>query len=72
MKRLSFLLLVLVAAAVAWAWPRDEFIASPSPVANIAHGAYLARAGDCIGCHTARGGVAYAGGRALATPFGTL
>ncbi len=72
MKRWSLLLAVLAAAAVAWFWPRDQFIASPSPVASIAHGAYLARAGDCMGCHTARGGSPYAGGRALATPFGTL
>jgi mono/diheme cytochrome c family protein len=78
MRRWSFLLAVLVIAVVAWRWPRDQFIASNSPAdwapttANIARGAYLARAGDCIGCHTARGGVAYAGGRALATPFGTL
>jgi len=35
-------------------------------------GAYLARAGDCMACHTVRGGKAYAGGRAIATPFGTL
>ncbi|HET6631960.1 MAG TPA: cytochrome c [Rhodanobacteraceae bacterium] len=35
-------------------------------------GRYLARAGDCIGCHTAQGGRDYAGGRAIPTPFGTL
>ena len=78
MKRWLLLLLIVVIAAVAWRWPRDQFIASRSPAdwapttANIARGAYLARAGDCIGCHTVRGGVSYAGGRALATPFGTL
>jgi len=38
----------------------------------IKRGAYLARAGDCIACHTVRGGQAYAGGYALPTPFGTL
>ncbi|HEU4854831.1 MAG TPA: cytochrome c [Nitrosospira sp.] len=37
-----------------------------------ARGAYLARAGNCIGCHTVQGGRAYAGGRKLATPFGTF
>jgi mono/diheme cytochrome c family protein len=72
------LLLALAAAAIALAWPREEFIASSSTAdhaatpANIARGAYLARAGDCMACHTARGGVPYAGGRALDTPFGRL
>src|SRR4029079_6012779 len=37
-----------------------------------ARGAYPARAGDCIGCHTSRGGPAYAGGRGIETPFGTV
>ena len=37
-----------------------------------ARGAYLARAGNCMLCHTARGGAAYAGGRAIETPFGTV
>jgi mono/diheme cytochrome c family protein len=40
--------------------------------ALIAQGAYLARAGNCMSCHTARGGVPYAGGRGIATPFGTV
>ena len=37
-------------------------------------GAYLARAGGCLGCHTEqkKGSVPYAGGRALGTPFGTF
>ncbi|RCX10117.1 cytochrome c [Extensimonas vulgaris] len=37
-----------------------------------ARGAYLARVGNCMGCHTARGGAPYAGGRPIETPFGTL
>ena len=39
---------------------------------QIAQGAYLARAGNCRGCHTAPGGAPYAGGRALPTPFGSV
>ena len=35
-------------------------------------GRYLAAAGDCQGCHTTAGGAAYAGGRPLETPFGTV
>jgi mono/diheme cytochrome c family protein len=40
----------------------------------IARGAYLVAAADCVACHTdpAHDGRPYAGGRALATPFGTF
>ncbi len=47
----------------------------PQPVANSAlveRGAYLALAGNCAGCHSARGGQPYAGGRPIPTPFGTV
>ena len=80
-RRLGVVLLAILAVlavAAAVAWPREEFIASRSPAdfapttENIARGAYLARAGDCMACHTARGGVPYAGGRAFDTPFGRL
>ncbi len=39
---------------------------------RIAAGAYLAAAAGCAGCHTAKDGAPYAGGRALPTPFGTF
>lgn len=38
----------------------------------VARGAYLARAGNCANCHTARGGAPYAGGMGIETPFGTV
>jgi mono/diheme cytochrome c family protein len=38
----------------------------------VAKGEYLTRAGGCFSCHTATGGQPLAGGRALATPFGTF
>src|SRR5204862_4824613 len=38
----------------------------------VARGEYLVRAGGCFSCHTAAGGQMLAGGRALATPFGTF
>lgn len=44
----------------------------PAASAAVARGAYLARAGNCMACHTARGGAAYAGGRAIHTPFGAV
>ena len=40
--------------------------------AQVARGEYLARAGDCISCHTAAGGAPFAGGYRLNTPFGYL
>ena len=40
--------------------------------ALIARGEYVVTVGDCGGCHTAQGGVAFAGGRTLATPFGNI
>ncbi|MFC0668513.1 c-type cytochrome [Azotobacter chroococcum] len=35
-------------------------------------GEYLARAGDCVACHTAKGGQPFAGGLPMETPIGTL
>jgi len=39
---------------------------------QVKRGEYLARAADCMVCHTAPGGAAYAGGLAIPLPFGTL
>jgi mono/diheme cytochrome c family protein len=43
-----------------------------SKAKQVAHGEYLARAGDCMACHTGRGGEIYAGGVPIPTPFGTF
>lgn len=40
--------------------------------AQIERGEYLARIGNCAGCHTARGGAPYAGGHPVDTPFGAV
>lgn len=56
-------------AAVGAADAPSALAAAP---AQIERGAYLARAGNCMSCHTARGGAAYAGGRAVPTPFGAI
>jgi len=72
------ILVALAAALVAWlnvrgeeplAGAADPFVATPEQVAR---GAYLARAGNCAACHTDRGGAAFAGGKGIATPFGTV
>ncbi|HSH91537.1 MAG TPA: cytochrome c, partial [Ramlibacter sp.] len=39
---------------------------------TVARGGYLVRAGNCMACHTERGGAPLAGGRAIETPFGTV
>lgn len=44
----------------------------PADAAAVARGEYLARAGDCIACHTAPGGKPFAGGLGLDTPFGKI
>lgn len=39
---------------------------------RVSQGAYLARAGNCVSCHTAPGQAPYSGGRVLDTPFGKV
>ena len=39
---------------------------------QVERGAYLARAGDCVSCHTAQDGAPFAGGLRLDTPFGYM
>lgn len=77
-------LATLLGALVGLAWWADGADADAGPTVPstpasgpaagdaVARGAYLARLGHCAGCHTARGGAPYAGGRALHTPFGTV
>ncbi len=83
MKRASivvgaFCVLLFAAAAQVWSVNfRDDGDASPSPPVpaspvQMERGAYLARAGNCMACHTRRGGAPYAGGRGIETPFGTV
>ncbi|KOY01819.1 c-type cytochrome [Pseudomonas nunensis] len=38
----------------------------------IKQGEYLARAGDCVACHTAKDGMPFAGGLPMETPIGTI
>ncbi|TFB40400.1 cytochrome c [Pseudomonas sp. F01002] len=38
----------------------------------IKQGEYLARAGDCVACHTAKDGKPFAGGLPMETPIGTI
>jgi mono/diheme cytochrome c family protein len=40
--------------------------------AQIERGKYLATLGDCVACHTAKGGKPFAGGLPIETPFGII
>ncbi len=46
--------------------------AKPDNYVAVSRGRALATAGDCVACHTAPGGVPYAGGLGIATPFGVI
>lgn len=52
--------------------PRADSTAVVENPDAIARGKYLAQIGNCGICHTTRGGVAFAGGRAFDTPYGTI
>src|SRR5262249_1735660 len=71
LSRSHILCLLLVPfVAVAAARAQQGVVAGGNDI--IQRGEYLARAGDCIACHTAPEGRTFAGGRAMPTPFGTI
>jgi mono/diheme cytochrome c family protein len=67
------MLVVLLAFAF---WPTHTRALQAAPEAQqaalIEKGRYLADAGDCTACHTAKGGQPFAGGLPIASPIGTL
>ena len=69
-KRFAFIALLGVGIGVTASAGYAEYTNDQS--ARIAKGEYLARAGDCVACHTVAEGKLFAGGRAMPTPFGTL
>lgn len=80
---LALVVLVLVGLLLVWLNLRGEqgvhayghggwSGSTETRAALVERGAYLARVGNCAGCHTAAGGAEYAGGRGLPTAFGTL
>ena len=78
--RIILAVAVLGAAAVgviAWmlpgALPESSIARAPDATTQVINrGEYLARAGDCVACHTTANGKAFAGGRPMPTPFGAL
>jgi mono/diheme cytochrome c family protein len=47
-------------------------LADPDNYVELTRGKALVAAGDCVACHTAPGGMPFAGGLALQTPFGAI
>jgi len=62
---------VLTAACKAPVAAQDGSVRNAS-LSEIEAGRYLTNAGDCISCHTNKGGKAFAGGLAVHTPFGIV
>lgn len=76
-RRASGLAALLLAALATWLlWPAaPQAVPESTPTQDattIERGRYLATLGNCQHCHTTRGGQPYAGGRGIATPFGTV
>ena len=81
MKRVLLLLLAVLLALAVFVWLFNFWVGgrihetaprTPPAPEQVARGAYLARVGNCMLCHTDRGGAAYAGGRPVDTPFGIV
>ncbi|HET8898921.1 MAG TPA: cytochrome c [Rhodanobacteraceae bacterium] len=68
MRRWLLMLVFVLPMAAAQSLPTP----ASTRAADVVQGEYLARIGDCVACHTARGGKPLAGGRAIATPFGSI
>ncbi|MFZ6772665.1 c-type cytochrome [Undibacterium sp. SXout7W] len=73
----SVFVLLILAVGLYGQWLLDDHQYDGNKITNIAvdasileQGAYLVRAGNCMGCHTQRGGAAYAGGRIIRSEFG--
>ena len=71
--------LCVLGAGALWILRPGPLPVSPHPAARpsaetrlLTHGEYLARAGDCVACHTETNGKTFAGGRPMPTPFGAL
>ncbi len=65
-------LVITAAFAVGLIAPRQMAQAAPVSQELVQRGAYLARAGDCIACHTAQEGQPFAGGLPVNTPIGLI
>ncbi|MBN3724622.1 c-type cytochrome [Burkholderia sp. Ac-20379] len=72
MIRILPILLALVLPVVSHAAQPAPVSPADTDAALIKRGEYLARAGDCMACHTAKHGQPFAGGLPLQTPMGRI
>ncbi len=74
MKLIKYWLMLVAcgAAAMGTAHAAASATSNDADAALIARGEYLAHAGDCMACHTAKNGKPFAGGLPLATPMGRI
>ncbi len=72
MKVRAFLPMVAASLFMASAIAHAADASAASELATLQRGGQLSAAGDCIVCHTARGGAPFAGGLPIHTPFGTI
>ena len=64
-------ILELMAVGLAVAFMASQQVQA-ADAQQVKQGEYLARAADCMACHTAPGGAPYAGGLPIVSPFGTI
>ena len=72
LPRTSIVLAAMAVAFAAAAMNIRVVRAQPALENVVKRGEYLARAGDCISCHTAANGAPFAGGLRMNTPFGYM
>lgn len=81
MKRIIWIVAAMIVVGLTvvlmgWLRPADRQtgvaaqLSVPDDRDVLVRGAALVALGDCLACHTARGGAAFAGGRGTPTPFG--
>ena len=76
----GMLAFLLVAALIAWGTTRiipppgnpRLTLSHPATPETIKRGAYLARVGDCVACHTRSGAPPFSGGDPIASPIGGM
>lgn len=68
----AFHLLGATFLAAAFTTTASHAASDPQDFAAVARGQYLAVVADCAACHSSPGAPAWAGGRAIETPFGNI
>jgi mono/diheme cytochrome c family protein len=67
------LAMVLLVAFAGTLTAQNRFLGHGQSLSEtVQRGEYLAKAGDCVACHTKHDGEAFAGGLPIVTPFGTI